>query len=42
MNGKVLAQLPAKNRIQILLEILGSEICVDVSPDDILLARDKE
>jgi len=42
LNGKVLAQLPAKNRIQILLEFLGREITVDVSPDDILLARDKD
>jgi transcriptional antiterminator RfaH len=42
LNGKVLAQLPAKNRIQILLEFLGREITVDLSPDDILLARDKD
>lgn len=42
MNGKVLAQLPAKNRIQVLLEFLGREITVDVSPDDILLAQDKD
>lgn len=42
LNGKVLAQLPAKNRIQILLDFLGREITVDVSPDDILLARDKD
>jgi transcriptional antiterminator RfaH len=40
INGKVLAQLPAKNRIQVLLEFLGREITVEVSPDDILLARD--
>jgi transcriptional antiterminator RfaH len=42
LNGKVLAQLSAQNRIQILLEFLGREITVDVSPDDILLARDKD
>lgn len=41
-NGKVLAQLSAKNRIQILLEFLGREITVDVSSDDILLARDTD
>lgn len=41
LNGKVLAQLPAKNRIQVLLEFLGREITVDVSPDSVLLA-DKE
>jgi transcriptional antiterminator RfaH len=40
LNGKVLAQLPAKNRIQILLDFLGREITVDVKPDDILLAPD--
>jgi transcriptional antiterminator RfaH len=40
LNGKVLAQLPAKNRVQILLDFLGREITVDVSPDDILLSRD--
>ncbi len=40
LNGKVLAQLPAQNRIQILLEFLGREITVDVNSDDILLARD--
>jgi transcriptional antiterminator RfaH len=39
LNGKVLAQLPAKNRIQVLLEFLGREITVDVSPDAVLLAR---
>ena len=42
MNGKVLAQLPAKNRIQVLLEFLGREITVEVSPDDILLASDDD
>lgn len=38
-NGRVLAQLPAKNRIQILLEFLGREITVDVPPDVVLLAK---
>lgn len=42
LNGKVLAQLEAKNRIQILLDFLGRAITVDVNPDDILLARDKD
>jgi transcription antitermination factor NusG len=42
LNGKVLAQLPAKNRIQVLLEFLGREITVDVRPEDILLATGKE
>ncbi len=41
LNGKVLAQLNAKNRIKILLDFLGREITVEVNPDDILLARDK-
>ncbi|CAA6678625.1 MULTISPECIES: transcription termination/antitermination protein NusG [unclassified Lentimonas] len=38
LNGTVLAQLPAQNRIQVLLEFLGNEITVAVSADDILLA----
>jgi transcription antitermination factor NusG len=42
LNGKVLAQLSAQNRIKILLDFLGREITVDVSPDDILLARDQD
>ena len=37
INGKVLAHLPAQNRVQILLELLGREITVAVSGDDILL-----
>ena len=41
LNGKVLAQLPAKNRVQVLLEFLGREITVDVSPDAVLLADKK-
>jgi transcriptional antiterminator RfaH len=40
LNGKVLAQMSAQNRIQILLDFLGREITVDVKPDDILLASD--
>ena len=40
LNGKVLAQLSAMNRIQVLLEFLGNEITVAVSSDDILLAPD--
>lgn len=42
LNGKVLAQLPSQNRIQILLEFLGREITVNVNPDDILLAQDRD
>jgi transcriptional antiterminator RfaH len=42
LNGKVLAQLSATNRIQVLLEFLGNEITVAVSADDILLASDAE
>lgn len=42
LNGKVLAQLPAKNRVQILLEFLGREITVDASTDDILLSKDSQ
>ena len=40
LNGKVLAQMSAQNRIQILLEFLGREITVDVKPDDIHLTQD--
>ena len=40
LNGKVLAQLSAQNRIQILLDFLGREIKVSIAPDDVLLARD--
>ncbi|MDQ8195500.1 transcription termination/antitermination NusG family protein [Coraliomargarita sp. SDUM461004] len=42
LNGQVIAQLPAQNRIQVLLEFLGREITVEVKPEDILLARDKD
>jgi transcriptional antiterminator RfaH len=42
LNGKVIAQLPAINRIQILLQFLGQEITVAANPDDILLASDNE
>jgi len=38
LNGMVLAQLPATNRVQVLLEFLGNEIRVAVDPVDILLA----
>ena len=40
LNGKVLAQMGAQNRIQILLDFLGREITVSIAPDDVLLARD--
>ena len=39
LNGKVLAQLPAQRRVQILLDFLGREITVAVSQEDIILAR---
>ncbi|MEZ7843750.1 MAG: transcription termination/antitermination NusG family protein [Opitutales bacterium] len=42
LNGKVLAQLSATNRIQVLLEFLGNEITVAVSADDVLLDADAE
>lgn len=42
LNGKVLAQLSATNRIQVLLEFLGNEITVAVSADDILLDDDSD
>jgi transcriptional antiterminator RfaH len=42
LNGQVLAQLPAGNRIHILLEFLGQEITVAASADDILLASDTD
>ena len=40
LNGKVLAQLPSENRIQILLTFLGQEMTVIASTDDILLASE--
>jgi transcription antitermination factor NusG len=40
LNGKVLAQMSAQNRIQILLDFLGREIKVSIAPDDVLLTRD--
>jgi transcription antitermination factor NusG len=39
LNGTVLAQLPAHNRVQILLEFLGRKITVNLSPDAVLLAE---
>jgi len=39
LNGKVLAQLPAQRRVQILLDFLGREITVAVSQEDIVLSR---
>ncbi|MFP4167118.1 MAG: transcription termination/antitermination protein NusG [Opitutales bacterium] len=41
LNGRVLAHLPAQNRVQILLEILGREIKVAVSADDVLPASER-
>lgn len=40
LRGEVLAQLPAQNRVQILLDFLGREIKVAVSADDIILAKE--
>ena len=39
LNGKVLAQMSAQNRIQILLDFLGREIKVCIATDDVI-ARD--
>ncbi|MGB0416498.1 MAG: transcription termination/antitermination protein NusG [Coraliomargarita sp.] len=41
LNGKVLAQLPANNRIEVLLDFLGREITVAVSADEIMLAPEE-
>jgi len=38
LNGTVIAQLSAQNRIQVLLDFLGREITVNVASSDILLA----
>jgi len=40
LNGRVVAQLPAKNRVELLLDFLGREITVAVDPGDIHLAND--
>lgn len=40
LQGKVLAALPAQNRIQVLLEFLGREITVSVTAETILLKKD--
>ena len=39
LNGRVLAQMSAQNRIQILLDFLGREIKVSIAPDDVMLTR---
>ncbi|WP_269526522.1 transcription termination/antitermination protein NusG [Coraliomargarita parva] len=39
LNGRVIAQLPSRERIQILLDFLGREITVAVSAEDIILSR---
>jgi len=41
LQGKVLATLPAENRIQILLEFLGREIKVAVSSETVLISEPK-
>ena len=40
LNGKVLAQMSAQNRIQTLLDFIGLEIKVCIALDDVLLTRD--
>lgn len=40
LNGKVIAQLPGKNRVQILLDFLGREITVALDAGDVHLASD--
>lgn len=40
LNGRVIAQLPAKNRVELLLDFLGREITVAVDSGDIHLAKD--
>jgi len=39
LNGKVLARLPAADRIQVLLEFLGREITVAVSSESVMLSK---
>ena len=39
LNAKVLATLPAQDRVKILLDFLGREVTVAVSAHDVLLAR---
>jgi len=39
LDGKVLASLDANNRIQVLLDFLGREVTVRLSPDQVRLAR---
>ena len=41
LDGKVLAQLPAQDRIRVLIDFLGNEMAVDVDPNDVLLASKK-
>lgn len=38
LDGKVLAQLPANDRVRVLIDFLGNKMAVDVDPNDILLA----
>ena len=40
LNGRVLAQMSAQNRIQILLDFLGRKIKVSIGSNDVLLASD--
>lgn len=40
LNGEVLAHLPAKNRVEVLLEFLGRELRVTVESDEVHLAED--
>jgi transcriptional antiterminator RfaH len=40
LNGQVIAQLPASDRIRVLLEFLGQEITVDVPASEIHLSEE--
>ncbi|PXA04212.1 hypothetical protein DDZ13_06640 [Coraliomargarita sinensis] len=41
LNGKVLAQLPSGERVQLLLDFLGREVQIEANASDIMLAQDK-
>ena len=41
LNGKVLAGLSSKDRVNVLLEFLGREITVAADPSDIILAQEQ-
>jgi len=41
LNGKVIAQLPAQKRVEILLDFLGREIRIEADVSNIMLAQEK-